>query len=337
MNDIDFPAVTSGFTELIAPANNAKFAIIGALKSVTTVEKQKNSKLTELTIKDGMDALRDSVQVSYEHSKKPHSHKRQATETDELQEKLIRQMQIEYDELAKYDLNFLRTQPLWRQAHFNSQNLNHCFQVGAAQLTSWGNQETSPWSFWKDWYQRTLDGEPLAWELQQRIAQIDETIWKAGVEPTAKEIKRTLHLYQLEQEITKLKRTLTTQTGDTTTYNLGDNGGPPLDDEAERAIQTDLALIWMHVDELEAEAAKPEPSRDTLEKLAKWFQDLLAKATAYFGSKADIVLTKSAEVTGTVGTTATIAYLTASSAAQNEGLKGLVEAIWNFAKTLPPG
>ncbi|UWQ50843.1 hypothetical protein K3720_05395 [Leisingera caerulea] len=32
-----------------------------------------------------------------------------------------------------------------------------------------------------------------------------------------------------------------------------------------------------------------------------------------------------------------IAYLTASSVAQDEGSKGLAQAIWDFAKTLPPG
>ncbi|WP_161631082.1 hypothetical protein [Leisingera caerulea] len=32
-----------------------------------------------------------------------------------------------------------------------------------------------------------------------------------------------------------------------------------------------------------------------------------------------------------------IAYLTASSVAQDKGIKGLAQAIWDFAKTLPPG
>lgn len=46
------------------------------------------------------------------------------------------------------------------------------------------------WVFWLDWYQGFLDGEPLDWGLQRRVALIDDDIWKSGPEAVAAEIER---------------------------------------------------------------------------------------------------------------------------------------------------
>lgn len=46
------------------------------------------------------------------------------------------------------------------------------------------------WQFWRDWYQGFLDGKPLDWELQRRVALIDDAIWEAGPEDVAIEIER---------------------------------------------------------------------------------------------------------------------------------------------------
>ncbi|MDE4145274.1 MAG: hypothetical protein P1U91_06845 [Pseudophaeobacter sp. bin_em_oilr2.035] len=48
----------------------------------------------------------------------------------------------------------------------------------------------SPWCFWCHWYQGFLEGKPLDWELQRRVAQIDDDIWDAGPEAVAEEIER---------------------------------------------------------------------------------------------------------------------------------------------------
>ncbi|MFV1602200.1 MULTISPECIES: hypothetical protein [unclassified Phaeobacter] len=48
----------------------------------------------------------------------------------------------------------------------------------------------SHWLFWRDWYQGFLDGKPLDWELQRRVALIDDTFWDAGPEAVAAEIER---------------------------------------------------------------------------------------------------------------------------------------------------
>ncbi|CUH89123.1 hypothetical protein PH5382_03069 [Phaeobacter sp. CECT 5382] len=49
---------------------------------------------------------------------------------------------------------------------------------------------TFEWTFWRTWYKGFLDGKPLNWELQRRVAQIENAIWETGPEAVAKEIER---------------------------------------------------------------------------------------------------------------------------------------------------
>ncbi|WP_120502158.1 hypothetical protein [Roseovarius sp. EL26] len=55
------------------------------------------------------------------------------------------------------------------------------------------------WSFWREWYQGFLDGHPMDWELQRRVALIADPIWEAGPEAVAKEIERIRAEYLLEK------------------------------------------------------------------------------------------------------------------------------------------
>jgi len=57
------------------------------------------------------------------------------------------------------------------------------------QSTIGNRVRQEPWLFWRDWYQGFLDGKPLDWELQRRVALIDDPIWEAGPEAVAKQIE----------------------------------------------------------------------------------------------------------------------------------------------------
>lgn len=58
-------------------------------------------------------------------------------------------------------------------------------------LSPWRKSESAPhWQFWKDWYQGFLDGKPIDWDLQLRIAlDIEDGDWEAGPERVAQRIK----------------------------------------------------------------------------------------------------------------------------------------------------
>lgn len=63
-------------------------------------------------------------------------------------------------------------------------------QDGWKILRNMTQAPNSPWVFWETWYQGFLDGKPLDWELQRRVALIDDAIWDAGPEAVAAEIER---------------------------------------------------------------------------------------------------------------------------------------------------
>ena len=46
------------------------------------------------------------------------------------------------------------------------------------------------WTFWKEWYSCFLNGSPPDWELQRRIALLDDNLWDAGPKTIAAEIER---------------------------------------------------------------------------------------------------------------------------------------------------
>ena len=197
--------------------------------------------------------------------------------------------------------------------------------------------EDAKWSFWKDWYEDVLDGKQFDWELMRQVALIADEIWGSGPEAVAKEIKRIQVKFELEQEVKQLKEQLLSLQLITATPQIGDNGGPPLNDPEDIAFQTDLSQIWQRVEELENEIDSPTPSIDKLNAFAVWFQAFFIHAAKYLGAKADIIFTKGCETLGTTGTKALIAYFTVTTAAQNETVHSLPKAILDFIKSLAGG
>lgn len=155
------------------------------------------------------------------------------------------------------------------------------------------------WLFWRDWYQGFLDGKPFDWELQRRVALIDDAIWEAGPEAVAKEIERIQAKFELEQEVAALKEQLSTQQQVIArTPQIGDNGGPPLDGPNAKAFKKDLVLIWSDLEELETELAKPEPSTSVLKRIAQTLSETALRIAAYCVETVDLVVKDAAKTIG---------------------------------------
>lgn len=193
------------------------------------------------------------------------------------------------------------------------------------------------WSFWREWYQGFLDGNPMNWELQRRVALIDNAIWKAGPEAVAEEIERIRAHYALELEIAELKEKLRKSEVLQASAQRLHNQPPEAIENQAAAIRQEITLVWDELVELEAEIAKPKPSPSKLNKIAQALWDISVRIGKYCGSKVDLALDESAKVIGKTGTQVAIAYVTTTTAAQNEGIQSVVKAVWEFVKTLPPG
>ena len=56
---------------------------------------------------------------------------------------------------------------------------------GPVALLNFLAELDNEWDFWREWYQGFLDGKPLDWELQWRVALIEDAIWERGPEAVA--------------------------------------------------------------------------------------------------------------------------------------------------------
>ena len=77
---------------------------------------------------------------------------------------------------------FLET--LWRTSMM-PQSLTKHYE----QLREFLNSDLESWSFWARWYEGMLKGEPLPWDLQERVALIPDEDWKKGPEWIAGKIR----------------------------------------------------------------------------------------------------------------------------------------------------
>ncbi len=87
--------------------------------------------------------------------------------------------------------------------------------------------ESGPeWSFWREWYHGFLIGEPMDWELQGRVALINNAIWEAGPDAVAERIKVVREQWETEQLPSKASRSkqaraLMLSSGSTTVWTMG--------------------------------------------------------------------------------------------------------------------
>ena len=73
--------------------------------------------------------------------------------------------------------------PLWRAP------ASH-IQTDIVKLLGFLEARDNDWSFWIEWLKGLLNGTPINWELQRRVALIDDAVWNAGPEAVSAEIER---------------------------------------------------------------------------------------------------------------------------------------------------
>ncbi|MEM9434802.1 MAG: hypothetical protein AAGA12_12840 [Pseudomonadota bacterium] len=88
----------------------------------------------------------------------------------------------------------LYAQPLW-----DSAILRDLFDPIWTAFKISPTGQSDEFAFWVEWYQSFVDSSPMDWELQRRVALIDDEIWKAGAKAVAKEIQRIQAEYLIEK------------------------------------------------------------------------------------------------------------------------------------------
>jgi hypothetical protein len=166
------------------------------------------------------------------------------------------------------------------------------------------------WSFWREWYQGFLDGKPLDWELQRRVALIDDAIWEAGPEAVAEEIKRIRAAYKVERRAAELEASA--QTALRTTRGMGDNN-PPSPIEDALATSDGVTIIWAAAQELKDEAQSETPDKTRVEKAIGAIVGVLKACGIWAAKKVDKGLNAAVIAAGSVGGPAGVVWITQNS------------------------
>lgn len=105
------------------------------------------------------------------------------------------------DIFADTNLSFetLSTKPIWHKPE-EADRMAQMFAGRTNLLDS-----VPDWTFWRDWYQGWLTGKHLDWELQRRVALIDNAIWEAGPAAVAAEIE-TIKAEYLAEKVPQAER-----------------------------------------------------------------------------------------------------------------------------------
>jgi len=189
------------------------------------------------------------------------------------------------------------------------------------------------WSFWVEWYDKILRGDPQNWDMLYEIAVSQDIDWEATPRKVNAAIARIVEKHRLLREIADLKAQRDQLASFTASAEMRSHNMPPELVDADARVTQSIQIIWDTIDEAEEELReeKPEPSR--LKKLGEVLLRATAEVIRYCGQKADIMVTEAAKKIGAAGGVAAASLLASQTEAAQKIGNGLVE----FAKLLLGG
>ncbi len=163
------------------------------------------------------------------------------------------------------------------------------------------------WSFWREWYQGFLDGKPMDWELQRRVALIDDAIWEAGPEAVAEEIERIRTAFDVE----KLASDLTEKAANSTKAKRGIGGNnPPSPVEDALKSLDGVTVIWAAAQTLKEEAQAEKPGKGRVRKAIGALLSAMKACGIWSAKKADKAVTAAVIAMGGFGGKEAVAWVT---------------------------
>ncbi|MEX0318590.1 MAG: hypothetical protein AB3N21_11600 [Ruegeria sp.] len=178
-------------------------------------------------------------------------------------------------------------------------------------------------SFWVEWHKAFSRGKPLDWDLQRRVALIEDSVWSAGPDAVADEIEKIRARWHVERALADLKDSASVRTN--ARHGIGGND-PPESIQDER-LSRSITLIWGAVEDLGEEVAKDTPDRERVEAILRALKSGLASVLKWCGAKADLAVDTAIKWGVPVGG----AYLVANP----EKVQALVEAVEGWLAFLP--
>lgn len=187
--------------------------------------------------------------------------------------------QIMYQEILDDCDHISFEEPLW--SNLNTSGIDPLKGI----LERWSRTLTVN-SFWHDWYNGFFKGKPLDWELQRRVALIDDALWEIGPTAVAEEIDKIRAKFNLEKRVKELEDELRRAT--VNRRGIGGNMPPePIDDDL---IAKELIIVWRPLQDLKDEIAKDEPDATRLQQIIEALITALGTGFAWCLKKGDLIV-----------------------------------------------
>lgn len=174
----------------------------------------------------------------------------------------------------------LRNKELWRGFHSKDKADSRDF------FENWYEWAGKSGAFWREWYQGFLDGKPLDWELQRRVALIENSIWEAGPEAVANEIEKIRAKFYLEKRIEELEADLNNAT--ISRHGIGGNMPPESIDDT--LIKQELVIVFQPLERIKEEIKKDDPDPSKLQKSTDALVVALKTGLGWCLKKADLIV-----------------------------------------------
>ncbi|MCF6433678.1 hypothetical protein [Leisingera sp. MMG026] len=196
------------------------------------------------------------------------------TETVDWSELAYRQANSDAKFLENNHPAQLFDQPLWSRVPMPLALAN-----SYDKLTAYHSSKSEDWgdflAFFLEWYSGMVDGQPLPWELQRRVALIDQAIWETGHEAIAKEIEKIRAKFNLEKRVEELEAELRSAT--LNRHGIGGNMPPELLHDAP--VAQELGIVRQPVQDLKVEIAKDHPDPKRLQEIIEALATALKRAS----------------------------------------------------------
>jgi hypothetical protein len=178
--------------------------------------------------------------------------------------------------------------------------------------------------FWSGWYKGVIDGKPLDWELQLRVALIPNADWDIGKDHVAGKIEIIYKQWELETEIAKLKTKLNSDITQSA-YNRLHNEPPDPIKDAGNSLSRDLQFVARQIVDLETEISKNDPDPSVIYRISDYLFEAAKRISIYWFKLGDTALQSTAKWAGP----AFAAYLVTP-----DGIRSVSQLALSLAKLL---
>jgi hypothetical protein len=143
-----------------------------------------------------------------------------------------------------------------------------------------------PWSFWAKWYDRAMAGDPLPWDMQEKVALIPNEIWEAGPEAVEEEIARIEAEFELRHRIADFEADQAQL--EKKRFGIGGNNPPVEIDDPETGAQ--VVVILESIAGLKEEVNAEQPDAKRVATLIERLAAALRLVLAWCGRKMDLAV-----------------------------------------------